>query len=238
MVLAAGVGSRLRPLTDSTPKALVDVGGRPLIELVIRRLKRAGVDSVVVNAFHLADKLEAFLKGADLGVRVTVSREDVLLDTGGGLKNAARFLQGGEPFFLHNVDVVTAIDLGALYAAHRASGALATLAVRRRPSSRQLLFDAAGRLRGREADGRLQWAGEPAPQAERLAYDGVQVVSPALLPRLTEDGVFPILSAYLRLASEGADLRAFRSDAWAWADVGSPEKLEAARRLAASDRLI
>lgn len=213
MVLAAGVGSRLRPLTDATPKALVDIGGKSMLERVVERLRAAGASDIIVNAHHHADQVEAAAKRLGLAV----SREDdALLDTGGGLKKAAWFFDDGKPFLVHNVDVVSDLDLRRLYAAH---AGLATLAVRDRPTTRFLVF----------RDGRLVSRDEP---GERLGFDGVQVVSPELLKRLTESGAFSLTQAYLRLAKEGADIRAFRSDKWTWLDIGTPEKLEQARSLA------
>ncbi len=125
------------------------------------------------------------------------------------------------------MDVLSAIDLGALMAQHRASGALATLAVQPRTSGRGLLFDAEGRLVGWEESpgGRRKWAGRAVPGAERLAFCGIHAAGPALLGRLSETGAFPIVDAYLRLAGEGADIRAFRADGVFWADVGNAEKL-------------
>ena len=233
MVLAAGEGRRLRPLTDKTPKALMEVGGAPMLEIVIRRLVGAGVDAVVVNAFHLADQVEAFLKGRDLGIPVSVSRESVLLDTGGGLKKAAPFFDDGRPFFLHNADVYSDLDLRVMFNAHMESGALATLAVADRPTQRHLLFDAEGRLRGRHSlkEG-FAWAAGPVAAPLRLAFNGIHVISPGLLPRISEVGVFPIMSTYLRLAGEGADIRAFRMDDRYYNDIGDAAKLAEVRRRA------
>jgi NDP-sugar pyrophosphorylase family protein len=233
MVLAAGVGSRLRPLTDRTPKPLVAVGGRPMIETVLRRLRAAGVREVVVNTFHLADELENWLGDhADLGLRIAISREAQLLDTGGGLKQAAWFFDDGRPFFVHNADVLTDLDLGRLYAAHRNGGALATLAVRERPASRLLLFDAHDQLCGweRPETGERTWAAEPVAAVQRLGFDGIQVLSPDFLGALTEEGAFSLTSAYLRLAAAGRRIAAFRADGGFWSDVGSQEKLAAAEQ--------
>ena len=239
MIFAAGLGSRLRPLTNHVPKALIEVGGRPLLEIVLARLARFGVDAAVVNVHHLPAQIEAWLAGARLGMPVALSREDALLDTGGGLKQAALLLAGGEPFFIHNVDVLSGIDLGDLGAQHVASGALATLAVQPRSAGRALLFDPSGRLVGWEEapGGRRNWAGRPALEFERLAFCGIHAASPGLLGLLTETGAFPIVSAYLRLAGEGADVRAFRADGVFWADIGTAEKLAAVRRLAAEGGL-
>lgn len=226
MVLAAGIGSRLRPLTDATPKALVDVGGRTLLERAIRAVLAAGADGVIVNAHHHAGRVEAFLRERSFGVPVEVSREEVLLDTGGGIQKAAWFLDDGLPFLVHNVDILTGIDVAALYRAHLERGALATLAMRDRQSRRRLLFDADGTLVGREGE-----ASAP-PGGVALAFDGIHVISPEIFPKLTERGVFSITDAYVRLAAAGAAVRAFRTDASAWAEIGTPERLEEARRLA------
>jgi NDP-sugar pyrophosphorylase family protein len=239
MVFAAGVGSRLRPLTDRVPKALIEIGGRTLLELVLNRLTRFGVDSAVVNVHHEPDRIGAFLRTGRIPIPVALSREPELLDTGGGLKKASPLLAGEESFFVHNVDVLSAIDLGALYAQHTESGALATLAVQPRPAGRAFLFDRGGHLAGWEEapGGRREWAGPPSPDVERLGFCGIHAVSPALLGRLSESGKFSIVSAYLRLAREGARIRAFRADGAFWTDVGSPEKLETVRRLATEGRL-
>lgn len=233
LLFAAGVGSRLRPLTDATPKALIPVGGVPLLERALVALKDAGCDEFAVNVHHHADQVAGFCAtlASRYGVTVKVSREDdLLLETGGGLKKAAPLLAGDEPFFIRNADVVTDLDLGALLAAHRAVSPLATLAVRERKSSRAFLFDREGRLVGHADDKRgvVRWAREAVPHARRLSFDGVHVASPLLPGRLTENGVFSIVDSYLRLAGEGAEIRAFDASRWAWFDVGTPEKLAAA----------
>jgi NDP-sugar pyrophosphorylase family protein len=234
MILAAGVGSRLRPLTNETPKALIDVGGAPMIEHVIRRLTAAGVTEIVVNLFHLGDQIVDFLASrGNFGLRVEFTREAELLDTGGGLKNAVRFFDDGKPFFLHNVDVLSEIDLGGLHRAHLERRALATLAVQRRPSSRLLLFDRGGRLCGRETREGVEWASAPVRDVERLAFTGVHVIDPAIFSRMTETGIFPITQTYLRLAGEGERIIAWRVDGSYWRDIGSPENLARARRRAA-----
>jgi NDP-sugar pyrophosphorylase family protein len=234
MVLAAGVGSRLRPLTDAIPKALLEVGGVPMIEQVIRRLKGAGVTELVVNLFHLADHVVEFLASrCDFGLRIAFTREAALLDTGGGLKNAAWFFDDGEPFLLHNVDVLSDIDFGELLRFHQTAGALATLAVQRRPSARQLVFDRDGRLCGRVSPEGVEWAKGPVGSGERLAFTGIHVIDPAIFLRMTESGAFPITRTYLRLAGEGERIVAYRADGRYWQDIGSPEQLEAARKRAA-----
>ncbi len=234
MILAAGVGSRLRPLTDAIPKALLDVGGAPMIERVIGRLKSAGVTELVVNLFHLGDRIVEFLASkANFGLRIECTREAGLLDTGGGLKNAAWFFDDGRPFFLHNVDVLSDIDLESLLQFHHRIRPLATLAVQSRSSERQLLFSRDGHLCGRESPEGLEWAAGPVREVERLAFTGIHVIDPAIFSRITETGVFPITRTYMRLAGEGERIAAYRADGRYWQDIGSRETLEAARRRAA-----
>ncbi|MFB3819593.1 MAG: NDP-sugar synthase [Candidatus Methylomirabilales bacterium] len=231
MILAAGIGSRLRPLTDTTPKALIPVGGVPMIEHVIRRLAAAGVTEIIVNLFHLGERIVEYLASrGNFGLRIGFSRETELLDTGGGLKQAASFFDDGRPFLLHNVDVLSEIDLGGLLRFRADHDALAALAVQSRPSSRQLLFDAGGRLCGRETPEGVEWAKGPVEGARRAAFTGIHVIHPALFSKMEEDGAFPITRPYLRLAGEGERILAYPADGAYWQDVGSPETLERARR--------
>lgn len=230
IVFAAGLGLRLRPLTDSLPKALVDINGAPMLELVIRRLAAAGVTGLVVNTHHFHERIAAFLEAKNnFGLDIALSREEGFpLETGGGLKRAAALLAGSEPFFAYNSDVYSPLDLRALYAAHLASGALATLAVRERPSRRRLLFDADLNLRGRE--------GEAAPAGLRpLAFSGIQVLSPAFLEKITESGVFSITPVHLRLAAAGEPIKGFEDASDFWCDIGDPARLETVRGRAAVD---
>jgi len=226
MVLAAGLGTRLRPLTDEKPKALVEVGGKTMLEIVLARLRAAGATDVIVNAHHFADRLESFIKSRDFGMKLAVSREDVLLDTGGGLKKAAWFFGDGRPFLVHNVDVMTDLDLRKLYHSHADGGALATLAVHKRETKRPLVFDAADRLVGRAGEGM------------GLAFMGVHAISPELFEKLTEDGVFPIVDAYARLAKEGEPIVAYRDDNAFWRDLGTAAKLAEAAKAAKTRGLL
>ena len=230
MILAAGLGTRLRPLTDDRPKALVEINGRTLLEITLARLRDLGISEVIVNAHHFADKLVDYLKAHDdFGMRIEVSREEVLLDTGGGLKKAAHFfLEDDEPFILHNVDVISNIDVAQMVAFHRENDALATLAMQDRHSSRRLLFDEQGRLCGRKVEGEeadVVCGGRP---CQPLAFCGIHVISRRIFSRLTEEGVFPLVPAYLRLAGQGEKLMAFRADEYYWRDLGTVESLRRA----------
>lgn len=230
MVFAAGLGTRLRPLTNDIPKALVDIGGMTMLEAVIKKLSAAGADEFVVNTHHFHGKIEALLKEkGNFGKKITLSREEAFpLETGGGLKKAAALLAGG-PFFAYNADVYSEMDLAALYRAHLNSGALATLAVRDRASKRRLMFDGGMNLRGRE--------GEAAGAGLRpLAFSGIQVISPEIFPRITETGVFSITGVYLRLAAAGENIRGFEDKSDFWCDIGDMDRLEKVRRHAAEAR--
>jgi NDP-sugar pyrophosphorylase family protein len=168
----------------------------------------------------------------NFGMRIEISREDVLLDTGGGLKQAAWFfLEDSEPFILHNVDVLSTIDFRRMVDFHRQRHALATLAVHDRKTSRPLLFDEELQLCGRIRDGETELVRASGSLKQR-AFSGIHVISPRLLRMLTEDGVFPIIPAYLRLASQGETIAAFRADEFYWRDLGRPADLaEAAREM-------
>jgi NDP-sugar pyrophosphorylase family protein len=231
MILAAGLGTRLRPLTNDRPKALVEVAGHTLLEITLRRLAAFGIRNVIVNVHHFADMVADYLKKNDhFGMHVEISREDdVLLDTGGGLKKAAWFfLQDGpaqEPFLLHNVDVISTIDFARMLQFHRDNNALATLAVQHRETSRHLLFDERNELCGRQTGANSPEMVRPLHKPNALAFSGVHIISPQLLGLITEQGVFSIVTTYLRLASEGHRILAFRTDDYYWRDLGKPENI-------------
>jgi len=233
MILAAGLGTRLRPLTDDRPKALVEINGRTLLEITLARLRKFGVSDVIVNVHHFADQVVEYLKKNDnFGMHIEISREDLLLDTGGGLKKAAWFLRelGGESkdaaFILHNVDVLSAIDLDRMVRLHRDNHALATLAVQERQTSRYLLFDERHQLCGRRSG--LDGIAEIVRSTEHLnalAFCGIHIISSRLFSLMTEEGTFSIINTYLRLAAAGEQIQAFRADEYYWRDLGKPESI-------------
>ena len=212
MILAAGMGTRLRPLTDDRPKALVEIAGRTMLEITLSRLRASGVREVIINVHYLADMIIAYLKANDnFGMRIEVSREEVLLDTGGGLEKGRLFFPGGfgqapkSRSFCTNVDVRSTIDSRAHGAiSRRTSGSGRTLAVRDRETSRYLLFDEQLQLCGRQSgsERKTEWA-RPPRQAQALAFSGIHVISPRLLGMMSEEGVFSIITSYLRLAACG-----------------------------------
>src|SRR5580704_8685666 len=218
MILAAGLGTRLRPLTNDRPKALVDVGGRTMLEITLLRLRAFDVRDVIINVHYLADMIVEYLKKNDnFGMHIEISREDVLLDTGGGLKKAADFI-------LHNVDVISTIDLSRMTEFHRENQALASLAVQDRETSRYLLFDErhqlCGRRTGQQQEDELVGSSKP---AEALAFSGIHIISPRLFELMQENGTFSIVTAYLRLAARGEKILAFRADDYYWRDLGRPD---------------
>jgi mannose-1-phosphate guanylyltransferase len=240
MVLAAGLGTRLRPLTKDRPKALVEVCRRTLLEITLTRLRDFGIRDVIINVHHYADMVIDCVKAAsNFGMHVEFSREDILLDTGGGLKKAAWFLSGSgnastdeeDPFILHNVDVISTINLQRMVEAHKKTKALATLAVQDRKTSRYLLFNDQLNLCGRrlvkEEKAEIVC---PAQQMSELAFAGIHVISPRIFPLLKEDGIFSIIPAYLRLAAQGEKIQAFRADEYYWRDLGKPESIQQAEQ--------
>jgi NDP-sugar pyrophosphorylase family protein len=231
MVLAAGLGTRLRPLTSDRPKALVEIGGRTLLEITLSRLRRFGVQEVIVNTHHFGEMITEYLQAkANFGMRIEISREPVLLDTGGGLKKAAWFFRqnagnSAEPFLVHNVDVISSIDLGRMLRYHEDSRALATLAVQNRTSSRQLLFDGGLQLSGRAVANQAPEMVRNAEDVRALAFSGIHVISPCLFAKISEEGVFPIVPVYLRLSAEGEKIRGYAADEYYWRDLGKPEDI-------------
>lgn len=218
MILAAGLGTRLRPLTDDRPKALVELGGRTLLEITLARLREFGIGDVIINVHHFADTMLDYLKANDnFGMHIEVSREEVLLDTGGGLKKAAWFFED-DPFILHNVDVISTIDLRRMVEFHNENQALATLAVQDRQTSRPLLFNENLQLCGRGTGS----------GGQSLAFSGIHVISPRLLKMMTEEGVFSIITSYLNLAARGEKILGFRADEYSWRDLGKPDDLKQA----------
>jgi len=231
MVLAAGLGTRLRPLTSDRPKALVELNGRTLLEITLSRLRTFGVSEVIINVHHFAAMIAEYLQANhNFGMRIEISREDVLLDTGGGLKKASHFFLENssrleEPFIVHNVDVLSTIDLLSMAEFHTENQALATLAVQDRKTSRYLLFDGRQRLCGRQFGANQPELVRFCEPAQALGFSGIQIVSPRLLMMMTEDGAFSTITSYLRLAAGGEKILAFRADQYYWRDIGKPESV-------------
>lgn len=228
MVLAAGFGTRLGELTANRPKCLVEAGGRTILELVIDRLKHAGVTEIVINLHYLGEQIKAYVESkARFGLRVHFSEERKILGTGGGLKQAAHFFRDEPCFLVHNSDVYSDLDLNEVIAAHRKQEPVATLAVMSRPTERALLFDQSSVLVGYQGSkqGDYKTVREcAAPLA--LGFSGIQVCSPRIFNFMQhEQGDFSTIRAYMNAAASGEAVLAYRMEQAYWIDMGTPERL-------------
>lgn len=230
MILAAGLGTRLRPLTNNRPKALVEVDGMPLLEIAIRRLKDAGCEGIIVNIHHFGSMIRAFLAQRDFGLPIEISDESgQLLETGGGLKKARGFLDGAQSFLMYNADILSNIDLRKFYEQHNDSGALATLSVRRRESSRYLVFDERNQLCGwtNVKTGVLKMSRAKQGVFQFLGFSGIHAIHPAIFELMPSEAAFSIIDLYLQ-AAHSQKIMAYPHDQDLWLDVGKPEALKKA----------
>jgi len=234
MILAAGIGTRLRPITLEKPKCLVEVQGISLLEHTIRYLKYFGVNEIVINVHHFAEQIEQFIQDKDsFGIRIVQSDErEALLDTGGGLLKAGWFFDDKKPFFLIASDVITDLDLAALYRYHMKHNPVVTLAVKHRQSSREFLFDADHRLCGwhNNVTGETRWVKQN-PEPLKIAFSTIHVIDPRLFDLITETGAFSLIDLYLRLAGENIIL-GFEHNDTGWFEFGRIENLEGLNRSA------
>ncbi len=233
MIFAAGLGTRLRPITNDRPKAMAEIHGTPLLEIVIRRLINHGFKDIIVNVHHYADMITDFLKSKNnFGINIQISDEtEELLDTGGGLKKASWFFDDKKPFLVHNVDTLTDIDLQAFYRYHQKNKALATLLVRHRPGSRFFLFDKNVNLCGWEnvLTQEKILTSKSQNNLEQIAFSCLHVIDPAIFNLIHEKGCFSIVDVYLRLA-KAHKIMGYVDDKSYWIDVGTPEKLQRGER--------
>lgn len=229
MILAAGLGTRLRPLTDRIPKALVRIGRKTLLEIAVEHLKQAGIRDIIVNVHHFSDQIIMYLSSnQNFGINIVVSDESgELLDTGGGVNKAGFFFENGKPFFVRNADILSDLDLGMMMAFHLDKKPLATLAVRHRETSRYFYFDQDDQLVGwtNKKTGQCLYTREGREGVSEFAFSGIQVLDPRIFPLITEQGKFSLTDLYLRLSSRERIL-CFNDTSSTWKDVGkSPEDL-------------
>lgn len=232
MIFAAGLGSRLRPLTNNLPKALIPVNQKPLLEHVILKLRSEGIEKVIINTHHFADKIEFYLKeNSYFGLDITLSHEKKLLDTGGGLKKAAWFFDDS-PFIIHNVDILSDISLSQLLNKQQEQDTLATLAVKQRRTTRYLLFDQAGWLTGRQADEQIISANPKWDLVDYQKYSflGIHIVSPKIFRFFPKEDTFSILDLYLSAAATGEKISYMVPKHTYWYDLGRQENFVAAER--------
>jgi MurNAc alpha-1-phosphate uridylyltransferase len=225
MIFAAGVGSRLKELTRATPKCLMEVGGKTMLERVVDRLKAVGVTAIAINAHHHAEQVSDFIKAKSyFGLEVLISHEPTLLDTGGGLRKVAAFFAGEEAFLIHNADIYSEIDLSLLVEEHRSKNAIGTVAVMDRPSKRGLYFDSGNHLVGWTQEERAVPKG-----AHLSSFCGISVASHEIFSHMPDDGAFSIISSYLAAARQTDRVYGKLFANVEWTDIGTPEQLEALR---------
>lgn len=234
MILAAGLGSRLKPLTDNSPKVLLKAGPYTLLQFAILKLRSYGYNQLIINVHHHAQMVKDYLAGNDnFGCNIEISDEtDKLLDTGGGLKKASWFFEDGNPFLVYNADIVSNINLNEFMDSHIQSQSMASLSVRNRPASRYLLFDSEMNLCGWEnpstAEKRIARNSE---SMQPMAFSGIHAVNPEIFSHMS-DGKFSIIDTYLNLASDH-QIKGITDTSNLWADAGKPHSLLEASEIAA-----
>ncbi len=233
MIFAAGLGTRLYPLTADRPKALVEVAGKTLLQRAIEKVSDGGFNQLVINIHHYGEQIIRFLEANNnFGLSITISDErDQLLDTGGGIMKAAPWLDGDEPFLVYNVDVLSNIDLQLFRKYHEERGGLATLAVRDRKTSRYLAFDESMQLTGwRNVSTGEEIISRNIPNSRLFAFSGIQLIDPAIFSLIAERGSFPLIPLYLKLAGNHP-IMGYNDQSSLWMDLGKPDQIIAAEKL-------
>ena len=233
MIFAAGLGTRLYPLTVDKPKALVEVAGKTLLQMAIEKVSQAGYNYLVINIHHFGDQIIEYLeKNNNFGLNITISDErGQLLDTGGGILKATPWLDGNEAFLVYNVDVLSNIDLQLFRKYHEEQGGLATLAVRDRKTVRYLAFDDKMQLSGwRNIKTNDEIASRSMLNCRLLAFSGIQLIAPAIFKLITETGSFPLIPLYLRLAAEHR-IMGYHDQSTLWMDLGKPDQIKEAEKM-------
>lgn len=236
MIFAAGLGTRLRPLTDTMPKALVPIDGKPLLHHLLHKLQHAGCSHVVINVHHHAQQIIEYVERHDYGMRIEISDEsDMLLDTGGGLRKAGSLLGGDEPILVHNVDILSNIDFDTLLQSHHSDN-LATVVVSRRNTSRYLLFDNEMRMRGwtNINSGEVKPQGLDTTPLQQAAFAGIHIVSPRIFEQMRNmPDKFSIIDFYLQAMTEHRIMGYIPQD-FTMLDVGKIDSLAPAEEFVKS----
>ena len=234
MIFAAGLGTRLLEETANKPKALVEIGGKTLLQHAIEKVRTCPVTEIIINVHHFAEQVIRFVSEHDFGIPIQISDESgLLLETGGGLKKAQSFLKDASPILLYNVDILSSIDINKVVAEHKNSGAWATLVVRNRKTNRYLKFNSAKQLVGWENSktGETKISRkEDFDTATKMAFSGIHIIEPEIFELMPPEGRFPIMDLYLHLA-KSKTIKGYFDTSELWMDVGKPEQLEDARKL-------
>jgi len=230
MILAAGKGTRLGKLTEKTPKALIGINGKSILQLAVEKCNSAGFDDIIINVHHFADKVETEVERLNRkGFRISVSDErDMLLETGGGLFKAKEFFDK-KPFLLYNADIISDINLKSLYDFHIQNTGIATLVVRKRPGNRFFLIDEHGILKGwcNKSRGERIITGDENEGLSEIAFSGMHIIDPEIFKYMKE-GVYTMTGLYIQLAASHK-INTYCCNEGYWFDIGTPEKLEEAR---------
>jgi NDP-sugar pyrophosphorylase family protein len=234
MIFAAGLGTRLKPYTETTPKALVPIGGIPMLEILIKHFQKNGINDIIINVHHFSDQIKEFLlKNNNFGSNISISDEsDLLLDTGGGLRKAAWFFDDEKPFLVQNVDVISDISYQQMLDLQSQSGSFATLAVSDRKTSRYFLFDERMQLCGWEntKTGALKIVNHNFQNLKRYAFSGIHVIDPEIFNFNKKEGEFSIVDTYLELAATHK-ITGFEHNPENWVDMGKPDELIKAKSI-------
>ncbi len=235
MIFAAGLGTRLENITKKIPKALVEINGKSMIERVILKLKSYGVSDIIINLHHYPAQIKTFIKSNNnFGLNISFSEETgQLLETGGGLMKASWFFKKNEPFFVHNVDVLSDVDLNEMWQFHQKHNPLATLFVQQRNSSRYFLFDDQVQLKGwtKIKTGEVIKVDNSESELSQLAFNGIHIINPGIFRLMDKTGAFSITQSYLDLAGKYA-INGFSADHANYIDIGKPKSLAEAEKLA------
>ena len=232
MILAAGLGSRLKDLTKNTPKALIKIKDKTLLEIVVSKLKSQGILDVIINVHHFAQQIIDFVESRNnFDINIEFSKETELLDTGGGLKKASHFFDDGLPFLLHNVDVISNINIAKMLEFHKNKNLMVSIAVRSRKTSRYFLFDEKNRLSGwkNENSGEQKIVRASSQKLIPFSFMGIHVISPQVFKYFPNKDKFSIVDFYLDIAAENKIL-GFKADKYSWVDCGKPENLTQAEK--------
>lgn len=231
MIFAAGLGNRLGKITENIPKALVEINGKTALHFAVEKCSFHGFDDIIINVHHFADMVEEEVTRLNnLGFRISVSDErEILLETGGGLYKARKFFDKGQ-FLVYNVDIITDLDISALYNFHLEKKGLATLAVRQRPGNRFYLVNESGLIRGwrNKSTGEEILCGGSPEELKEIAFSGLHIVEPEIFNYMHK-GIYTMTDLYLGLAGKH-NLFTFRDDTGFWGDIGNPESLEYVRK--------
>lgn len=237
MILAAGLGTRLKPITDELPKALVEINGKTLLEIAIRNLIENDFRRIIINVHHFADKVKDFINKNTFAADIFISDEsDLLLDTGGGIKHAQKLFDDS-PILVHNVDIISNLNLKEFYQYHISDDSVASLVVSNRKSNRYLLFDNDNILCGWQdvnKDEKIIVRDES--RLNQFAFSGIHILNPHLMDSFPDEKVFSVIKAYLKIAGT-EDIHAYVSDEIKWIDVGKIDSLEKASQLIRSINL-